>query len=213
MTAHIKEYFSSLQQELASIDERQIENVIALLFKAWKEERQIFILGNGGSAAEASHFACDLSKGTLSRHYDEKERRFRVLSLTDNVALMTAFANDLSFEDVFAQQLNNLVKEGDLIIAISGSGNSPNVLKAVELGKRAKAITIGIIGFNGGKLLPLVDYRIHVNSNHYGRMEDIFLILHHIITNRLADLIKAENKADESHVELMTRTRPKTNNE
>ena len=146
-------------------------------------------MGDGGSASNASHFACDLGKGTLKRVYDGKEKRFRVISLTDNIVTITAFANDLSFEDIFVQQLHNLIDKGDVVIGISGSGNSPNVIKAIRYAQTCGAKTIGFLGFKtGGKLSKLVDYEITVQDNHYGRIEDIHLALGHLITDNLAEL-------------------------
>jgi D-sedoheptulose 7-phosphate isomerase len=149
-------------------------------------------MGNGGSAANASHMALDLGKGTLARVYDPKETRFRVISLTDNVATITAYGNDLSFDDIFVQQLRNLVEPNDLVIVLSGSGNSPNVVKAVAYAKGQRAKTIGILGFKtGGKLARMVDCAIIVDSLHYGPCEDIQLILDHIFTSCIA-IMKGE---------------------
>lgn len=180
-------YLSELTRCLTLLDKEKIELIIDVLVAAYKKDRKVFILGNGGSATTASHMACDLGKGTLQRIYDNTERRFRVISLTDNVALITAFANDLSFDDIFVQQLRNLVETDDVVIALSGSGNSPNVVKAVEYAKSCGATTIGILGFKtGGKLGKMVDYSIIVNSNHYGPIEDIQLILNHMIAAWIA---------------------------
>lgn len=201
----IENYILELIRCLKSLDKTKIELIIDVLVDAYKKDRKVFILGNGGSATTASHMACDLGKGTLQRVYDNTERRFRVISLTDNVALITAFANDLSFDDIFVQQLRNLVETDDVVIAMSGSGNSPNVVKAVEYAKSCGAITIGILGFKtGGKLGNMVDYSIIVDSNHYGPIEDIQLILNHMIAAWIAKIknihdgrenFKNENKA------------------
>lgn len=184
-----KNYFKEIKKAIDSLDLANIQKIIKVLFEAYKKNKQIFILGDGGSASTASHFACDLGKGTLKNVYDNKEKRVRVVSLTDNVATITAFGNDLSFEDIFSQQLNNLVKKGDVVIGISGSGNSPNVIKAVRYAKRYGAKTIGFLGFKtGGKLSKLVDYKIIVQDNHYGRIENIHLMLAHLISEGLANL-------------------------
>src|SRR3989338_5953288 len=164
----IKDYLSNLKTELDSLDLKAIKKVVDILFSAWQNNKQVFIFGNGGSAVTASHFACDLGKGTLARAYSD-ERRFRVISLTDNVSTITAYANDLSFNDIFLQQLKNLVQKGDVIIAITGSGNSINVLKAVGYANKMGATTIGFLGFNGGKLKDMVDHYVLLKSNHYGR--------------------------------------------
>lgn len=201
----IDEYLREITRCLSSLDKEKIELVIDVLVAAYKKDRKVFILGNGGAASTASHMACDLGKGTLQRVYDNTERRFRVISLTDNVAIMTAFANDLSFDDIFIQQLRNLVETDDVVIALSGSGNSRNVVKAVEYAKSCGAITIGILGFKtGGKLGRMVDYSIITDSNHYGPIEDIQSVINHIIASWIAKIkhihderirVKNENKA------------------
>lgn len=183
----INGYISEVIRCLNLLDKEKIELIIDVLVAAYKKDRKVFILGNGGAASTSSHMACDLGKGTLQRVYDNTERRFRVISLVDNVALMTALANDLSFDDVFVQQLRNLVETDDVVIALSGSGNSPNVVKAVEYAKLCGAKTIGILGFkSGGKLGSMVDYSIIVDSNHYGPIEDIQLTLNHMIAAWIA---------------------------
>ena len=190
-----KNYFEEVRKAVDKLDLEKIQKITEVIYDAYKNDKQIFIMGNGGSASTASHFACDLSKGTLQRVYDEKEKRFRVISLTDNVATIMALGNDLSFEDVFVQQLKNLVNKDDVVIGISGSGNSANVIKAIEYAKECGAKTVGFLGFKtGGKLHDLVDYEITVQDNHYGRIEDIHLILEHLITNNLAEMKKEENK-------------------
>ncbi|MBI2664027.1 SIS domain-containing protein [Candidatus Woesearchaeota archaeon] len=190
MVEYIKSYFEQKKRDMDSINPEDVKVVVDALFQAWKDGKQVFIFGNGGSASTASHFACDLGKGTLQKVYDPSEKRFRVISLTDNVAVMTAFANDVHFDEVFSQQLNNLVNEGDVVIAITGSGNSPNVIKGIEMAKRFKAKTFAFLGFDGGKLKDMVDHYIHVKSSHYGRVEDCHLMLHHLITDYLHKKIK-----------------------
>ena len=183
----INEYLLEIKRCLTSLDKSKIELAIDLLVEAYKKDRKVFILGNGGSASTASHMACDLGKGTLQRVYDNTERRFKVISLADNVALMTAYANDLGFDDIFVQQLRNLVESNDVVIAISGSGHSPNVVKAVEYAKKCGAKTIGLLGFKtGGKLGKLVNCAIIVDSVHYGPVEDIQLVLNHLIAAWIA---------------------------
>lgn len=185
----INGYLMEVTRCLMLLDKEKIELTIDMLVEAYKNDRKVFILGNGGSASTASHMACDLGKGTLQRIYDNTERRFRVISLTDNVALMTAFANDLSFDDIFVQQLRNLVETDDILIALSGSGNSPNVVKAVEYAKLCGAKSIGLLGFkDGGKLGELVDCALTVDSTHYGPIEDIQLVLNHLIASWIASI-------------------------
>lgn len=200
----INEYLEELIKCLRKLDTDKIVAVIDVLLRAYRENKKVFILGNGGSASTASHMACDFGKGTLQRIYDKREKRLKVISLTDNVALMTAFANDLSYEDIFIQQLRNLVDSGDVVIALSGSGNSPNVVKAVEYAKAFGAVTVGILGFKtGGKLGKLVDHAIIADSNFYGPNEDIQLILDHIIT---AWISQVKNLQDNEKMTMRTNT-------
>lgn len=183
----IDRYILEVIRCLNSLDKEKIELVVDVLVAAYKKDRRVFILGNGGAASTSSHMACDLGKGTLQRVYDNTERRLKVMSLTDNVAVMTAYGNDLGFDDIFVQQLRNLVETDDVVIVLTGSGNSPNVVKAVKYAKLCGAKTIGILGFKtGGKLGKMVDYSIIVDSNHYGPIEDIQLALGHMIAAWIA---------------------------
>src|SRR3989344_535768 len=147
------DYIKELKKVIDSIDLKRVEEAFEMLMGVYKAGRRVFILGNGGSASTASHMASDLSKGTLARVYDDKEKRLQVISLTDNVSLLTAFANDLSYDDIFVQQLRNLIEKGDLLIVLSGSGDSENVIRAVKYSRSRSAKTIGLLGFEtGGKL-------------------------------------------------------------
>src|SRR5271163_4900106 len=150
-----QEYFENYHHVLAHLPHRAIEQVICELLRAYEGGKSVFIFGNGGSAALASHFACDLSKGTVIGINGHK--RFRVMALTDNVPLVTAWANDSCYDRIFAEQLQNFVTPGDVAFAISGSGNSPNVLQALEVARDARAITVGLTGFEGGKMKGLCD--------------------------------------------------------
>lgn len=178
-----RQRITSYLEELKTVLERfpvdEIERVVDILLDARRTGATVFVLGNGGSAATASHFACDLGKSATSPGVP----RFRVVALTDNVPLLTAWANDTDYVNVFSEQLQNLLRPGDVVIAISGSGNSPNVLKAVEVGRQAGATTIGLTGFEGGKLKDLVDICIVVPANHMGQAEDGHMILDHVITD------------------------------
>lgn len=194
--AYVSAYITELKRCLDLLDKQAIGRAIAIIMRAYQDGRTVFIMGNGGSAATASHMACDLGKGTLSRVYDSSEPRLRVVSLTDNMATITAYANDVSYEDIFVQQLRNLIGHGDVVIALSGSGNSRNVVKAVRFAKRRKAKTIGFLGFKtGGILGKLVDCAIIVDSVHYGPCEDIQLVLDHIVTSCLARMKGSKNAA------------------
>lgn len=189
-----QQYFQDLKRAIDGLDRQKIKTIIEAVFDAYKNDKQIFVIGNGGSASTASHFACDLGKGTLKNIYGINEKRFRAISLTDNVATMAAYGNDMSFDDIFVQQLRNLLNEGDLVIGISGSGNSPNVVNAVLYAKEKGAKTIGLLGFQtGGKLAGLVDQAVVVDANHYGRIEDIHLVLCHIIADAVFVLKNQNN--------------------
>ena len=185
-----EEYLKQSKEALSSLDLRDLNAIINILLEAYKKNKQVFIMGNGGSAALASHFACDLGKWTLQNPYDDREKRFRVISLADNSALMTAYSNDLAYEHVFSQQLKNLLNKGDIVIGISASGNSKNVINAISLAKKSNAVTIGLLGFGGGKLKGLVDLKILVNSYNYGIVEDSHSALQHIICFTLKEKIK-----------------------
>jgi D-sedoheptulose 7-phosphate isomerase len=154
-----------------------VEAIARALEKAERNGRQIFVLGNGGSAATASHIATDWSK-TAER---KGGRLLRCMSLTDNVSFMTAIANDLGYEEVFVRQLANLLARGDIVVLISGSGNSPNVVKAAEFAKKRGAVTIGMTGFTGGRLRKLVDICLHVDSDQYGVVEDLHMAVGSIL--------------------------------
>ena len=182
------DYINKLKETLDALPLEKVKNAANLILHTFNDNKQVFIMGNGGSAVNASHFACDLSKGTLKRMYDKNEKRFRVTSLTDNVATITAYANDLTYDDIFVQQLRNLAQEDDLIIVLSGSGNSYNVIGALQYAKEIKANTIALLGFDGGEAKNLADCSIVIPSDHYGRIEDTQLILHHLITSYFYNL-------------------------
>ena len=179
----IQDYISQLHKTLDALPESRIIEVIDILNEARLSQRQIFIMGNGGSASTASHFVCDLSKNTRKGYLPN----YKVIGLTDNMAVLSALANDEGYENVFAQQLVSFVQPGDVVIAISASGNSPNVLKATELANRMGARTIAMTGFDGGKLAKLAQINIHVPSNIIEHVEDIHLVLEHLITKALRD--------------------------
>ena len=171
-----RSYVSGLKEALDSIPAEKFEVLIRELESAHHDGRQIFMMGNGGSGATASHIACDFNKGVSLG----LEKRLRVISLNDNVATMTAYANDVSYEDVFVEQLKNFLRPGDLVIGISGSGNSPNVLKAIDYANSAGAHTIGITGFSGGKMAKVVTTSLVVPVNDMQKAEDVHLILFHV---------------------------------
>jgi D-sedoheptulose 7-phosphate isomerase len=181
-------YVTTLQETINQLPKEEIVRVMELLHSARLTGRQIFIMGNGGSASTATHFVCDLAKNTRKEGWPH----FKVIGLSDNMALFSAYANDEGYENVFAQQLANLVIPGDIVIAISASGNSKNVLNAVSLAKAASAITIGFTGFDGGQLCSMADISIHVNSNIIEHVEDIHLMLEHMIVRSLRERVYSE---------------------
>ena len=184
----IKGYLDRVKSAIDGTSVPAVDRVIDELFKAYTRGSQVFVFGNGGSASSSSHFACDLGKGTTM----PGKPRFRVISLADNVALMTAWANDFRYEDIFVEQLANLVQPQDVVIGISGSGNSPNVVHALQYAKEMGAITIALTGFAGGKVKDVVDIPIIVPANHISQIEDVHLVLLHLISvclhDKLADL-------------------------
>jgi D-sedoheptulose 7-phosphate isomerase len=181
-------YVTTLQETINQLPKQEIVRVMELLHSARLAGRQIFIMGNGGSASTATHFVCDLAKNTRKEGWPH----FKVIGLSDNMALFSAYANDEGYENVFAQQLANLVMPEDIIIAISASGNSRNVLNAVSLAKAANAVTVGFTGFDGGQLCSMVDINVHVNSNIIEHVEDVHLILEHMIVRSLRERVYSE---------------------
>ena len=181
---YYEQYVIGVKRTLDCLPWESINQVVNLLHQARLDGRQVFVMGNGGSASTASHMACDLNKNTVAPGHP----RFRVMALTDNMAFFSACANDFSYEDVFAEQLTNFVREGDIVVAISASGNSPNVLKAVKLAHSQKAITVGWSGYDGGKLARVVDLPVVVPSHSVEQIEDIHLMLEHMITAALRDV-------------------------
>lgn len=189
-----REYLKRVGEELLRVDVRQIEQLADLIFDCYQQGRFVFICGNGGSGANASHFCEDLGKGTLCREdFDNDQRkRLKVLSLTDNTPYILAWANDEGFDRVFVEQLKNLASPGDLLIAISGSGNSPNVLRAVEWANRHALTTFACTGFNGGKLKQLAHYHLHVPIDDMGIVESIHLTIFHWVLDNLYARIHAQ---------------------
>ena len=181
-------YFDILAQTMSRLPYQAIDAVTTALLRAYDAHGTVYIFGNGGSAALASHVACDLGKGTING----SDRRFRALALTDNVPMMTAWANDFKYEDVFAQQLANFVCESDVAFAISGSGNSPSVLRALECAREANATTVGLSGFQGGLMKDLCDVCMIVPSDNMQIIEDLHVCVAHAvftaIRRRICDL-------------------------
>ena len=187
----IRDYLDELDATLRALPHEQIAGIIDAIRDVRDRDAQVFVVGNGGSAATASHFAVDLGKGASLN----AERRFRVLSLTDNVPWITALGNDLSYEDVFVEQLKNYARPGDLLLAISGSGNSENVLRAVRYANSIGCRTIGLAGFAGGKLREQAQECLVVSSDHMGRIEDGHFVVQHLIVYYFMSLLHADTNA------------------
>jgi len=181
----VQDYVRRLSEVLARMPAEDVGAVIEHLERAYQEDRRVFVIGNGGSAATASHMACDLGK-TILPHPDS-DKRFQVLSLVDNTALFTALANDFGYDHVFSQQIKTHARAGDLLIAISGRGNSPNLLEALRVARDKGVTTIGFLGFGGGKTKALVDTCVLVKSDSYGFVEDAHMVLDHLITSYFQD--------------------------
>ncbi|MFZ5833398.1 MAG: SIS domain-containing protein [Planctomycetota bacterium] len=192
----IQEYIRRLHAEIDRCDLAESEGLAQWLFEAWQQQRFVFVCGNGGSACLASHMAEDLGKGTIcsERLDDENQRRLKVLSLTDNVGWLTALGNDCGYEKVFVQQLVHYGQEGDLLIAISGSGNSPNVIAAVDWANRHGLRTFGMTGFSGGKLRKMAQAGIHVPLDDMGMVESVHACLLHWIVDDLYGRINGEGR-------------------
>jgi D-sedoheptulose 7-phosphate isomerase len=182
----INGYLRETQKVLSEMPEEAIIQVVAHLFESWKHRKQIFIFGNGGSASTASHMANDLSKATIVTG----KPRMRVIALTDNISIVTAWANDTSYEWIFKEQLENLLEDGDLVIGISASGISPNVLRAMEFATQQGAFTIGWTGRSGGRLKNMVDLCIHSPTDDIGMIESTHLVLDHLVTQALRTCIE-----------------------
>ena len=184
-TLDLPAYLQRLNREVSRLNQVDIQHWADLVYDAWDRGRQVFIFGNGGSATTASHFAEDLGKSTLRPEdlKDESKKRLKVLSLTDNAGWLLAVGNDCGYDQIFVQQLMNYGNPGDLVIAISGSGNSPNILSAVEWANRHKLRTWGITGYSGGKLQKLAGNNLHVPLDDMGMVESIHLLLFHWVLN------------------------------
>jgi D-sedoheptulose 7-phosphate isomerase len=170
-------YKAELKQAIDTIDLEAVQRVIEVLRRARDEGRHIFTCGNGGSAATASHFVCDILKGASFG----REKRFRIMALTDSLSTLTAYSNDVNYECVFAEQLKNFAQPGDVLISISGSGNSPNVLRAMEYANSIGCHTIALSGREGGKMSPLAKTEVRVAHPHMGRIEDGHMIVLHMV--------------------------------
>lgn len=177
MTDFPDRYRAELLDTIRTIDVEKVGRAIELFKEAREHNRHIFVCGNGGSAATASHFACDVVKGASCG----RPSRFRIMALTDQLPTITAYANDVSYDCVFEEQLRNFAEPGDVVMAISGSGNSPNVIRALEYARETGCRTIALTGRDGGRLGPLAELNIQVPVQHMGRIEDAHMIVCHMI--------------------------------
>lgn len=183
-----KSYILDLVSVLDRFPHDDFERMIAALIEAYHEKRNVFVMGNGGSGSTASHWACDINKGCSFG----KRNRFRMICLNDNIPTMLAYANDISYNDVFVEQLMNFFVPGDAVIAISGSGNSPNVLRAIEYANKNEGTTIGLCGFRGGKLRNMVDIPVLVDIDDMQKIEDTHMIVVHMAMQRVHQILSAE---------------------
>ncbi len=175
------DYIEQLKRHLDTFPHDQFERLIDTMIDAYKEGKRIFVMGNGGSASTASHWVCDINKGCSLN----KDKKFKMICLNDSISTMLAYANDLSYDDIFVEQLKNFFAPGDVVIGISGSGNSLNVLKAVDYAKANGGITVGLCGFSGGRLYSRVDIPILVEADDMQKVEDVHMIAAHITMQRI----------------------------
>lgn len=188
----IRNYIRKTKNILDAISHQEVMSAIETLYFAYQKKKQVFIFGNGGSASSASHFACDLGKESAIAG----PARYKIISLNDNISLLSALANDFGYEDVFKEQLINLLRPSDVVIAISCSGNSPNVIKAIEYAKYRKAKVIGFFGFDGGKAKEIVDVCVTIKAANkekdFGLIESVHSLLFHLIPEYLKEKIRKE---------------------
>lgn len=195
-TLHVGDYLLRIDAELRRLDQVEIVRWADLIYAAWEQGKFVYIIGNGGSATTASHMAEDLGKSSLreSDLRDESKKRLKVLSLTDNVGWLLAVGNDVGYDQIFQQQLMNYGQAGDLLIAISGSGNSPNILNAVDWANRHDLVTFSLTGYGGGKLRPLAQGGLHVPLDDMGMVESIHLAVFHWVLNDVFARINREGR-------------------
>lgn len=181
----VQAYFQAITRVVPQLPYAAIQLIIAAILHAFEEGRTIFVFGNGGSAATASHLMCDLNKGAIT---PGQPRRFKVMAFTDNVPLLTAWANDAGYENVFAEQLKNFVQPGDVVLAISASGNSPNILEALKTARETGAVTLGMAGYQGGTMKSLCEVCAVVPCDSIQIVED----LHHAIAHSIVTAVRSK---------------------
>lgn len=181
----IKEYYKELSDTLLKLDYEQISEAMNALVNCYENGGTVYVFGNGGSSATASHMVCDFNKGVSMK----KSKKFNFVCLSDNTPILTALANDLSYEDVFAYQIEKILTKDDLVFAISGSGNSKNIIKACEVAKKAGVKIIGMTGYDGGKLYQMADYHLHAPINDMMKAEDIHMSFDHMMATILLHVL------------------------
>jgi len=186
----INDYLAEMKTLFDNLDRDQINNVMNKLLETYNKGGFIYIFGNGGSASTASHFVNDFNKGAS----ENLSKRFRFISLNDNVSTILAIANDISFEEVFSFQLENFLEPKDLVIGISGSGNSQNVVKAIEYANKKGAQTVALVGYNGGKLKEIANSYIHIVINDMQKVEDLHMMMDHLMMKILKEFLEAKEK-------------------
>lgn len=196
----LPEYIRRLQDEVDRVEHREIQAWADAIYEAWEHERFVFVFGNGGSATTATHITEDLGKSSLKHEdlKDETKKRLKIMSLTDNLGWILAVGNDVGYDQIFVQQLMNYGSAGDLVVAISGSGNSPNVLAAVDWANRHGLKTFGLTGFNGGKLRQMAHQSMHVPLDDMGMVESLHLALFHWVLNDVFARINSEGRHSKS---------------
>jgi D-sedoheptulose 7-phosphate isomerase len=185
-------YLDDLKKTLDHFPHDNFEKFIEILLNAYKSDKHIFVMGNGGSASTASHFTCDLNKGCCLN----KQTKFKVFCLNDNVATLMAYANDLSYEHVFVEQLKNFFVQGDIVVGISGSGNSTNVLKAIQYANEQGGFTVGLCGYQGGELYKMVHLPILAAVHDMQKVEDLHMIIVHMTMQRICQALSNDKECD-----------------
>lgn len=180
-----EDYLTQTQSILKKISTQEMLSFSTHIWKAYQQDRTIFFIGNGGSASTATHMAADIGKNTIRNHKDPQEKRFKTISLCDNTAWLTAIGNDISYQDIFIEQLKNFANPGDLLVIITGSGNSLNLVNTALWAKASGLTSIGLLGFDGGYLKQILDFSLIVDSNSYGQIESIHSLIHHYIVDHL----------------------------
>ncbi len=191
-----KDYITELTSVLNGLDHNSLEEAVLKIERAFLDQKTVFVVGNGGSAATASHLACDFAKTTLGHQPKLAKRRLKSIALNDNTPLLTAYGNDVAYEDAFAETLRTFSHQGDVLIVISASGNSPNIINCLHAAKEQGVETIGFLGFQGGKAKAMCDTVILAESKSYGVIEDAHSVFMHMLTERLKDVVATAQPAN-----------------